>query len=219
MNINRELVALGFEPEDVKYQRVEDLFFDERFDQINNISRWNGMLRLKEETVAHHSFIVAWFARVLSEEIFNHSVPKLTITSFALFHDFDEIFTGDIIHPVKYNQFNGTEIRKLLNEYNGFVIDNEFPKHVSKSNNFMNVMLKDEVPMYAKAVVKLCDWLSMKFYLLKEIKLGNHNVFKEYKYCSDNIEKAVETAVFELSLQKDYDVNLSIFECFPTHID
>ena len=95
---------------------------DPEFDQLNNMVRWNGANRIKDETVAHHSYIVSWFSRVLAEEIFEDDSIKLKVVSFALFHDFDEMFTGDILNPFKYNEYNGVEVRNSIDEFLKFKI-------------------------------------------------------------------------------------------------
>lgn len=192
----------------------DKLLHDNDFDQLNNMVRWNGMNRIKDETVAHHSFIVSVFSRVLSEEIFNNdtkgSLVKLDILTYALFHDYDEMFTGDVLHGLKYNPFNGVEIRNSINDYLEYKIKDKF-----SSGSKTDIMLQDTMLNKAKIVsqlVKVADWLSMYFYLYKEMELGNRGLCKTRQYCIKGINNSVDTVIKSLEDQKYYDVDLSILK-------
>lgn len=170
----------------------QNIFEDPDFDNLNNLSRWNGLSRIKEETVAHHSFIVTWFSRILAEEIFQcdyYDKIKLEIVTYAMFHDFDEIFSGDITHNVKYNSFNGEVLRKELDKYVSNMTREKF-KEDTLTNEMFNKYLCKSISSYAKKIVKLSDWLSMLFYLKKEISLGNKNLFVQYDYCIEKIKES-----------------------------
>jgi 5'-deoxynucleotidase YfbR-like HD superfamily hydrolase len=193
-------------------KRIKELFYDDYFDRLNNMVRWNGTKRIKDETVGHHSFIVSWFSRILLEAIFVDDAPKLIGTTYAIFHDFDENVTGDVLSPLKYNPMNGEEIRKLLNKYVEIEIDNRFPETGDNIDIFLNkIILGKEVPLYIKKIVKIADWMSMQFYLKKESELGNLSVSETMARLEKEIEYAIYTAKVELISQKDYTVNLEIF--------
>lgn len=172
----------------------EKIFNDPDFDQLNNLSRWNGLSRLKEETVAHHSFMVAWFTRILVEELFKKDLGledlKFEATTYALFHDFDEIFSGDIAHNVKYNKHNGSKIREAVDEFVRFKIEDKFNENDDVDKMFKKYLNKDIDPI-CKNIVKVSDWLSMFFYLKKEVSLGNRNLMSQYEYCKVKIKEEV----------------------------
>jgi 5'-deoxynucleotidase YfbR-like HD superfamily hydrolase len=188
----------------------EKFLHDPEFDQLNNMVRWNGMNRIKDETVAHHSYIVTWFSRVLAEEIFDCDSIKLKIISYALFHDFDEMFTGDILHPLKYNKFNGTNIKQSIDDYLDFKINEKFSSDNNTDKMFRNLLMKD-FPDYVSKIVKLADWLSMYFYINKEMQLGNKSITEQRRYCIESILKACEDCVVSLSSEEnDFKVNIEI---------
>ena len=169
----------------------DKIFTDRDFDQLNNMVRWNGLNRIKDESVAHHSFIVTWFSRIIVEELLGDKNDsfKLEVITYALFHDFDEMFSGDIIHGVKYNEFNGKEIKKSIDEYCNFKVINKFAEQNS-SNNLIKKNMTGFVSKSAKSIVKLSDWLSMCFYLKKEIALGNKGLYDHYFYCAEKVNHA-----------------------------
>ena len=189
----------------------EQFLNDEDFDQLNNMVRWNGMNRIKDETVAHHSFMVAWFSRVLAEEIFYEDTIKLKITEYGLFHDFDEMFTGDVLHPLKYNEFNGVEIRNSIDEFLEYKINKKFSSNSKTDKMFQSVMNKD-FPDFVSKIVKVADWLSMYFYIKKERQLGNKGVEKSREYCIKSTIHACDLAIESINNQKDYNSNINVLE-------
>jgi 5'-deoxynucleotidase YfbR-like HD superfamily hydrolase len=185
---------------------------DPEFDQINNMVRWNGVSRIKDETVAHHSYIVAWLSRVIAEEMFDDDSIKLKIVSFALFHDFDEMFTGDVLNPFKYNSFNGVEIRNCIDEFLNYKIKNKFNSQSNSDKMFRELLLKD-FPDYVSKIVKVSDWFSMYFYLVKEIKLGNKGVDKQREFCIQSIKIACDDCIETIKkLDLGFKVNLDVLE-------
>lgn len=173
----------------------ENILFDENFDQLNNMIRWNGMHRIKDETVAHHSFLVTWFSRILVEEIFDREAydQKLAVMTYAAFHDFDEMFTGDINHNVKYNKHNGKQIRQELDSFVDNSIENLFGTETKSNTLFReNFSMKHK---YVKLIVKVADWLSMAFYIKKEMELGNVILKNKYQYCIHNLNLVVDECI------------------------
>ena len=169
----------------------DDIFSDPDYDQLNNLVRWNGLNRNNNESVAHHSFIVTWFSRLIVEELLpvGHEPFKLAVTTYACFHDFDEMFSGDITHDVKYNEHNGEAMRKLIDEFCIFRTKGKFDG-MSPSSALLRQNLLGEIRKETKSIVKLADWLSMAFYLKKEINLGNKDLFEQYDYCALQIRKS-----------------------------
>ncbi len=181
---------------------IEKLIFDDKFDTSNNLNRWNGTRVIKAETVAEHSYNVALFARVISEELLrdskNYSL-KLRIVSYALFHDFDETFTGDVSHDLKYDDEEGGSIRSIINK----VIKKESENFLDKTKK-SEALILDSMNHYdsnlIKNLIKICDWLAMCFYLKKEIEMGNKKLIDKQEYCI-------------LSLQLSINVFKKLAEC------
>lgn len=184
---------------------IDKIFHDPDFDQLNNMVRWNGLNRIKEETVAHHSYFVAMVSRLLAEEIFGKDDVeiKLQITTYAIFHDFDEMFTGDIAHVVKYGNAYGEELRNLLDLIIKDKVNAKFNKERESENLIVEVMTS--VPFLVKKVVKVADWLSMVFYLKKELNLGNSSLVSQQEYCVEKVRIACIDLIPYLR-NKDYSI-------------
>lgn len=167
------------------------LFKDEDFDALNNTIRWNGKSRHNDESVGHHTYLVTVFVRVILEDMFQHLEPvdegfdisqmmKLRVMTKALFHDFDETITGDVIHTVKYNKFNGEDIRNALEAYVHGAMAQKLDLGVP-SELMIYESITDQKG-FEKYLVKLGDWLSVLFYISKEISLGNSRFKKNWGY-------------------------------------
>ena len=167
----------------------EKLYHDQVFDGVNNITRWNNSRRIKDETVAHHSYLVTLFVNFLVERLCEdlYSVKgredgygflkaekfKLRVLRSALMHDFDEMISGDVLYTVKSNEFNGKELTRLLDEF----VENKVEtlldgvKECEKELFVLSTTYYDD--LLIKSIVKVGDWLACLFYIYKERQLGN----------------------------------------------
>lgn len=74
--------------------------------RLRFIRRWSLMRNTEPENVAEHSFQVAILTHALTtiaSRVFGRSVDVNRATTLALFHDVEEVFTGDIATPVKHH--------------------------------------------------------------------------------------------------------------------
>lgn len=164
------------------------IFNDQDLDALNNTVRWNRLPRHVNESVAHHSFLVVLFTRIICEEINLHPEGTLSAVTHAIFHDFSEIFEGDVLHNVKYNNYNGEQIRKELEDYTKISAKAKFPGD-SKGDSLFYNSISAPPSDFVKTIVKLADWLSMSFYCLKETRMGNTNFDKPLLYCDKGVNK------------------------------
>jgi len=189
--------------------RIKDLIFDCEISRMDTIKRWDLNQIIKEETITSHSYWVTFFANVLAEALTKETELKLLIIRYAIIHDFEEIFSGDINHIVKRNKFNGEELTRLLNLFTDYEMKNKFKHSESKKifiDLFDNEFGKKNESM-VKKIVKLCDWISFFRFLLNEYKLGNRTLVNELKYCSKNI---IDTCRFLQNKLQDESVYVVI---------
>jgi len=74
--------------------------------RLRFIDRWGLMRNTERENVAEHSFNVALLTHALGtigREVFGKEVDVDRAVSLALFHDVEEVITGDIPAPVKHH--------------------------------------------------------------------------------------------------------------------
>lgn len=161
---------------------IEKLFNGPFLRQLDNIIRWQEIDVFNKESVSSHSYQVVVFTRVLLHDIF-HGYSNLVIDQYikqcvdhAMFHDFDEaLIRRDISHVIKYNEYNGENIRKGLDNLVYHLACQEFN---FSSGAFLIENVTTPVPQ-VKRLVKFCDWLAMAFFLRRECKLGNTNLKDE----------------------------------------
>jgi len=177
---------------------IEKIFNDSIFDELNNLKRWNGLRTIKNETVAEHTYMVSLFTSFLIEEMLNNvnnedSIKiKLFVIRYSIFHDFDEVITGDIKHSLKHGNKHSEEIKNLLESViNSAIFENFNSGSASDNLIIQNVVgLSPEVGKisFLKKIVKVSDWLSMLFFIKKEKSLGNKNLDNQYEYCIGSLK-------------------------------
>ena len=165
------------------------------FDRLFDTMRWNSSnFVFQKESLAAHQYMVAYFANALALDLSFGVEARLNVLEYALHHDWDEIFTGDIGHEVKYNQYNGLRIRESLEELIRFSAQKEFLRSEYDSEIVIGRIIADthEYAPCVKMLVKVCDWLSMLFFCVREVKLGNTYFLSKMMYCIDSCVASVD---------------------------
>lgn len=188
--------------------------------RLDNIVQWQEKNRLHNENVGSHSLKVTVFTRVLLEDSLPGFSPdtvqfKLDCVTLAMFHDFDEaLILRDISHETKYNDFNGEEIRKAINDYARYLSQKEFQECGERGFTdvfqmlFNNICCPNED---VKQFVKLADWLALLYNLNIEKGLGNKHdwVDKCLTHCRQSIGVCADSVVEILERRFPNNVELS----------
>ena len=175
------------------------LFSRDHLARLDNIKQWLEYDRHQQESVSQHSFKVSVFTMSLLEYLWPSDTQHAEVWLFkyqtlklALMHDFDEaILRRDITHELKYNKYNGGEIRNALDRFVDRQLTEEFGdesdvvKMFSKKDKFYDVM---------HAIVKVADWMALLYFLNRELAIGNRSwPLNLLTYCKDNYRKAIST--------------------------
>ena len=175
------------------------LFNRDYLARLDNIKQWLEYDRHQQESVSQHSFKVSVFTMSLLDYLWPSDTQHAEVWSFksqtlklALMHDFDEaILRRDITHELKYNKYNGSEIRSVLDRFVDRQLTEEFGdesdvvKMFSKEDEFYDVM---------HAIVKVADWMALLYFLNRELAIGNRSwPLNLLPYCKDNYRKAIST--------------------------
>lgn len=133
--------------------------------KLSNIIRYSQQNKIKNETVAEHSYYVTWFVNRLCTKYELGDTIRLMALETALLHDIPEVITNDITYDVKRMI---PEVPALLQPYEEEVIK----EHSSRAYKVLfNPETHEEV--IAKKVVKHADILSVLQYCQNEEMLGN----------------------------------------------
>lgn len=172
--------------------------------RLDNIIQWQERDVFNKESVSQHSFKVSVFTRVLLDDVFGDSHDfqlekfKLDCVTHAIFHDWDEaIFLRDVSHSIKYNEFNGQDVRNAIDEYVNHEFSKEFENLDEQDRVAYETLHKSivDVDQKVKIVVKVADWLALLFFCRRELALGNKNFEATYKYCKQGLLKAANNLV------------------------
>src|SRR5690348_11306064 len=101
---------------------ILDFVNDREVSSMDNIVRFGMERVIKSENLSGHSWWVTLFSYLITEKFCQADTNRknailLKVLIKALTHDMDEMFTDDISHAVKYNKFNGDEIKSSMGDY------------------------------------------------------------------------------------------------------
>lgn len=202
---------------------IEKILKDRDLERLNDIYRWSFYKVHKHENIPQHSYWVIFFSNLLIEElnpagyledVFDF---KLKTLQQALYHDLDEIFTGDISHEVKNNGYNGGVLKELLSNLARIEMLNKFGSTSrSEENSFGSNVLNSTISKdkTISTIVKLADWLSFIKFAYNERELGNKQFEDILNYCIKSAKQQCKTcteALIFLSEEKSMVFNLKVF--------
>lgn len=183
-----------------------DFIVESEFYDLADSERWQGFRFMRKDTTAEHSFFVALFGLFICKALELHPEETAKVLKLCLLHDFDEIYTGDVRHPFKYNDFNGDKVRESLHNYSRHRLE-------GLPDNIYTDILK-EIPRLQSndrlyKICKLCDWMSMYYHLEREMSCGNKTVEKHLKYCLRAIEKLGKDFESLFGIQNKISANIN----------
>lgn len=129
--------------------------------KLKNLKRYNHRTRLKDESVAEHSFFTTLITLELCVQFKLDNATTFTCMLKALLHDMPETELNDITYDVKL----ALNLYPLLKVYEDKYYEKHFPEFAQLMNN-------DEENI-VNLIVKYADALSVLQYSYNEIELGN----------------------------------------------
>jgi 5'-deoxynucleotidase len=148
--------------------------------QMKNITRWGLMYNTRPENLSEHSTecaIIAHALALIGNRHFEKKLDAAKILSAALFHDMNEVLTGDLPTPIKY--YNDSikdsykEIEKISQKKMLSLLDEETAKEYEKL-----LSLSPEEKRMIKGADKLCAYIKC----LKETERGNREFSSALNY-------------------------------------
>lgn len=151
------------------------------------IHRWGLMRNMSDETLSEHSYDVAVLTHALcsiGNTIFDRNYDTGKAVCYALFHDVQEVYTGDMPTPAKYHN------EEMRNNY-AKIEENATKQLLSKLPEELfpiyNDLLHPDDSDY-HAIVKAADKLSAYIKCIEELKCNNN----EFKSAASSTLKALE---------------------------
>lgn len=187
------------------------------FDRLFDTLRWNSShFAHQRENLASHQYMVGVLANAISIDLSLSAEYRLQVLQYALHHDWDEIFTGDIGHAVKYNSHNGPILRETIDQLVDYTAKREFiDSATDESEVAIGLVLNGQhgyepfVPMLSK----VCDWLSMFFFCVRETRLGNTMFKEKLVYCANSTLGSIDRfwEQFYIDVRMNEDI-ITVFE-------
>lgn len=158
------------------------------------INRWSLMRNTITENIQEHSLQVAMISHALAcikNTYFNGDTnPELTAV-LAMFHDSNEIITGDMPTPIKY--YN-PDISKAYSDIEDLAKDKLLSMLPQELNSqYSSIFFKTEENEHLWPLVKAADRISAYIKCLEEEKVGN----KEFKKAGEAILKSIKNLHME----------------------
>lgn len=131
--------------------------------QGGEVKRSHTQLTLTADTVAAHSYGVAWFCYFLSS-----GNPSAALLMHALAHDTAEYIVGDIPAPAK----RGLDIRHKYAHLEDELVES------------VGLALPSLIPE-ERQILAAADTFDLAFYCIKERSLGNRNLDGMFRTCGE----------------------------------
>jgi len=147
---------------------------------LKHIIRYNNIPRIKDESVAEHSFFVALLTAELNKT-YNFNLERALL--IAVTHDIFEIYVSDIPRNVK-NKFK--KLDKIMAWVENAVATEKFPEYKQLIDEFNKQKTVEAL------IVKLADNLSVLQYVNTEISLGSAFYMPKVRDTANNEIKILE---------------------------
>lgn len=148
---------------------------------VNHTYRFSGIIKSKEQSVAEHSYWTALIAGSLANyenEMRRRNgkfLAKIDIGLLyqqALFHDIEEVITGDINHLFKHRK-EGQDFRKLLHDLTVASVKEELFDKILNGQNYFEDWQSSHLDNENNFLIKMGDWLQLLQYTNEEYNRGN----------------------------------------------
>ena len=175
---------------------ILDFVNDREVGSMDNIFRWGMERTIKDENIAGHSWWVTLFSYLITVEFCKLPVNEKNAIMLAVFiksltHDMDEMFTDDISHDVKYNDFNGEHLKEQISTY----ASHKFNKKFANMPDLLEAVkheAESEIDEVIFAIVKMGDWFACIKYVVAEISIGNKGMDEKLVKCVGKLRAHIQ---------------------------
>lgn len=162
--------------------------------RMKYINRWGLMRNTYTENIQEHSLQVAIIAHglaVIRNTYFNGEINPERVAILAIFHDCNEIITGDMPTPIKYYNPQISKIYKDIEDISKEKIISMLPEEMA--DEYYSLFFKNPEDIDCWKLVKAADRISAYIKCIEEVKAGNN----EFKKASEAILKTIKEIELE----------------------
>ncbi len=152
--------------------------------RMKYINRWGLMRNTYTENIQEHSLQVAIIAHglaVIRNTYFNGEINPERVAILAMFHDCNEIITGDMPTPIKYYNPQISKIYKDIEDISKEKIISMLPEEMA--DEYYSLFFKNPDDVECWKIVKAADRIAAYIKCIEEVKAGNN----EFKKASETI--------------------------------
>lgn len=162
--------------------------------RMKYIERWALMRNSDRENISEHSMEVAMLAHglgIISKECCGRKVDLNKLVLIGLYHDANEIITGDMPTPVKYHDSGILDAYKKVEEKANRKLLSLLPEYMQ--SYYEEIFFPKEGDEELWRIVKAADKLSALIKCIEEKKAGN----REFSTAYQTIERALKKMEME----------------------
>jgi 5'-deoxynucleotidase len=152
------------------------------------INRWGLMRNTHPENIQEHSLQVAMISHALSvirNSYFGGSVNAERVAVLAMFHDSNEIITGDMPTPIKYYNPDISNAYKKVEHISKEKLISMLPEELKSTYRSIFFKMEDEKGNWE--IVKAADRIAAYIKCIEEQKAGNSEFRKAGEACLKSI--------------------------------
>lgn len=157
--------------------------------RMKYINRWGLMRNTQVENIQEHSLqvaIVAHALAIIGKRYFSKQVDENKVAVYAIFHDCNEILTGDMPTPVKYFNPEINKAYKAVEKISRDKLLSMIPEAIRKDYEKI-IFMEENASEYECSLVKAADRISAYIKCIEEMKAGN----TEFKKAGESILKTI----------------------------
>ena len=157
--------------------------------RMKYIERWALMRNSMNENISEHSLEVSMLAHglaIISNEKCGNNLDVNQIALMGLYHDANEIITGDMPTPVKYFDDDIKEAYKRVENVASHTMINKLPDYMQEY--YRPLFFQQPESQQAWKIVKAADKLSALIKCMEELRTGN----KEFATAKKTTKKALK---------------------------
>lgn len=186
---------------------MKDFPFFAMMARMKYIERWALMRNSVKENISEHSLEVAMLAHglgVIARERCGKDVDPDKLALIGLYHDANEIITGDMPTPVKYHDPDIRDAYKKVEDMANRKLLDKLPDYMR--TYYEDIFFKKSGDEELWKIVKAADKLSALIKCIEEKKAGN----QEFSTAYQTIEKALREMEME-------EVNIFMSDFLPSY--
>lgn len=156
--------------------------------RMKYITRWGLMRNTQPENIQEHSLQVALIAHalaVIKNKFYSGNLNIERVAVLAMFHDCNEILTGDLPTPVKYFNPDINKAYKDVENVSNEKLLSMLPEELIESYSALIIHREEDAEYWR--LVKAADRIAAYIKCVEEIKAGN----AEFKKAGDSIYKTI----------------------------